>query len=59
MTPLTRTRRRRALWAWLETRFNLTEVFSLVIAFGLFPGQLDTRRPFRGNSTPADPSGRR
>jgi quinol-cytochrome oxidoreductase complex cytochrome b subunit len=38
---------KRPLLAWLETRFNLTEMFSLLTGFGLFPGELDTRRPLR------------
>jgi quinol-cytochrome oxidoreductase complex cytochrome b subunit len=35
------------LLAWLEARFNLTEIVSLLSSFGLFPGELDTRRPVR------------
>ncbi len=31
--------------AWLEARFNITEMFSLLTSFGLFPSELDTRRP--------------
>ena len=38
---------KRALFAWLEARFNLTEMFSLLTSFGLFPSELDTRRPLR------------
>lgn len=38
---------RRSLIAWLEKRFNLTEIFSLLTSFGLFPVELDTRRPLR------------
>jgi len=37
----------RRLLAWLETRFNLTEMFSLLTSFGLFPAELDTRRPVK------------
>jgi ubiquinol-cytochrome c reductase cytochrome b subunit len=36
---------KRSLLDWLETRFNLTEMFSLLTSFGLFPNELDTRRP--------------
>jgi ubiquinol-cytochrome c reductase cytochrome b subunit len=36
---------KRPLLAWLEARFNLTEMFSLLTGFGLFPSELDTRRP--------------
>lgn len=36
---------KRAPFAWLESRFNLTEMFSLLTSFGMFPGDLDTRRP--------------
>ena len=36
---------KRPLLAWLEARFNLTEIFSILASFGLFPGELDTRRP--------------
>lgn len=31
--------------AWLEQRFNLTEMFSFLANFGLFPTELDTRKP--------------
>lgn len=31
--------------AWLEQRFNLTEIFSFLTNFGLFPTELDTRKP--------------
>lgn len=37
----------RRLLDWLEARFNLTEMFSLLTAFGLFPAEVDTRRPVR------------
>ncbi len=37
----------RRLLAWLEARFNLTEMFSLLTSFGLFPAELDTRRPVK------------
>jgi quinol-cytochrome oxidoreductase complex cytochrome b subunit len=33
------------LLAWLEQRFNLTEVVSFLTSFGVFPAELDTRRP--------------
>jgi quinol-cytochrome oxidoreductase complex cytochrome b subunit len=36
---------KRPLLDWLETRFNLTEMFSVLTGFGLFPSELDTRRP--------------
>ena len=39
---------KRPLLAWLEARFNLTEMFSLLTSFGLFPGELDSRRPLAG-----------
>jgi quinol-cytochrome oxidoreductase complex cytochrome b subunit len=32
---------------WLETRFNLAEIFSVLTAFGLFPAEIDTRKPLR------------
>jgi quinol-cytochrome oxidoreductase complex cytochrome b subunit len=32
---------------WLEQRFNLTEMFSFLTNFGLFPADLDTRLPLR------------
>lgn len=32
---------------WLESRFNLTEMFSFLTNFGLFPQELDTRKPLR------------
>ena len=32
---------------WLEARFNLTEMLSLLASFGVFPAELDTTRPFR------------
>jgi quinol-cytochrome oxidoreductase complex cytochrome b subunit len=38
--------KRRSISAWLEERFNLTEMFSFAASFGLFPAELDTRRPF-------------
>lgn len=31
--------------AWLEQRFNLTEMVSFLASFGVFPAELDTRRP--------------
>ncbi|MFQ5876458.1 MAG: cytochrome b N-terminal domain-containing protein [Acidobacteriota bacterium] len=37
----------RSLLGWLEQRFNLTEMFSFLTSFGLFPAELDTRRPLR------------
>ena len=39
--------KRFSISAWLEERFNLTEMFSLAASFGLFPSELDTRRPFK------------
>jgi quinol-cytochrome oxidoreductase complex cytochrome b subunit len=36
-----------SLRGWLEQRFNLTEMFSLLTSFGLFPAELDSRRPLR------------
>jgi quinol-cytochrome oxidoreductase complex cytochrome b subunit len=39
--------KRRSISAWLEERFNLTEMFSFAASFGLFPAELDTSRPFR------------
>ena len=39
---------KRPLLAWLEARFNLTEMFSLLTSFGLFPSEIDTRRPLAG-----------
>lgn len=33
--------------AWLERRFNLTEMVSFLTSFGVFPAELDTRRPVR------------
>jgi quinol-cytochrome oxidoreductase complex cytochrome b subunit len=38
---------KRSLRNWLEDRFNLTEIFSLLTSFGLFPAELDVRRPLR------------
>jgi quinol-cytochrome oxidoreductase complex cytochrome b subunit len=32
---------------WFEKRFNLTEMFSFLTNFGLFPAELDTRKPLR------------
>ncbi len=32
---------------WIERRFNLTEAFSFLTSFGLFPLPLDTSRPVR------------
>jgi quinol-cytochrome oxidoreductase complex cytochrome b subunit len=40
-------RGRRSVGDWLEKRFNLTEMFSFAASFGLFPAELDTRRPLR------------
>jgi len=39
--------REKSLRGWLEERFNLTEMFSLLTSFGLFPAELDARRPLR------------
>jgi ubiquinol-cytochrome c reductase cytochrome b subunit len=39
--------REKSLRGWLEERFNLTEMFSLLTSFGLFPTELDARRPLR------------
>jgi len=39
--------KRRSISAWLEKRFNLTEMFSFAASFGLFPAELDTSRPIR------------
>ncbi len=36
-----------SLRGWLEERFNLTEMFSLLTSFGLFPAELDARRPLK------------
>jgi len=33
------------LLAWLERHFNLTEIVSFLASFGVFPAELDTRRP--------------
>jgi ubiquinol-cytochrome c reductase cytochrome b subunit len=38
---------RRSIVGWLEERFNLTEMFSFLTNFGLFPAELDLRRPIR------------
>ena len=38
---------RRSVIAWLERRFNLTEMFSFLTNFGLFPAELDTSLPIR------------
>jgi len=35
----------RSLTGWLEDRFNLTEMFSFLTNFGLFPAEMDTRKP--------------
>ena len=35
----------RRLVRWIEERFNLTEIFSFLTNFGLFPTELDTRLP--------------
>lgn len=32
---------------WIEKRFNLTEAFSFLTSFGLFPAELDTSLPLR------------
>ncbi len=32
---------------WLEERFNLTEIFSFLTSFGLFPAELDSRKPLK------------
>ena len=37
----------RALLDWLEARFSLTDIFSMLTGFGLFPAELDSRRPLR------------
>jgi quinol-cytochrome oxidoreductase complex cytochrome b subunit len=37
----------RSLTDWLEERLNLTEMFSFLTNFVLFPAELDTRRPLR------------
>lgn len=39
--------RQGAVGRWLESRFNLTEMFSFLTNFGLFPSELDTRKPLR------------
>jgi quinol-cytochrome oxidoreductase complex cytochrome b subunit len=36
-----------SLRGWLEARFNLTEMFSFLTSFGLFPTELDTSRPLK------------
>lgn len=36
-----------SLTRWIEKRFNLTEIFSFLTSFGLFPTELDTRKPVR------------
>ena len=36
-----------ALRLWLEERFNLTEMFAFLTSFGLFPAELDARRPLK------------
>lgn len=33
------------LIGWLSARLNLTEIFSLLTSYGLFHGELDTRKP--------------
>ncbi len=38
---------RRSLIAWLEERFNVTEMFSFLTNFGLFPSEVDTSKPLR------------
>jgi quinol-cytochrome oxidoreductase complex cytochrome b subunit len=37
----------RSLTGWVEKRFNLTEMFSFLTNFGLFPVELNTRLPLR------------
>lgn len=39
--------RKGSLIAWIEERFNLTEIVSLLTIYGLFPAEIDTRRPLR------------
>ena len=39
--------RERSGAGWFEKRFNLTEIFSFLTNFGLFPVELDTRKPLR------------
>jgi ubiquinol-cytochrome c reductase cytochrome b subunit len=41
------TTRSGSLRGWLEQRFNLTEMFSFLTSFGLFPTELDARRPLK------------
>ena len=36
-----------SLRGWLEKRFNLTEMFSFLTSFGLFPTELDASRPLK------------
>ncbi len=40
-----RTEGNRTLTGWLEKRFNLTEMFSFLTHYGLFPAELDSRKP--------------
>jgi quinol-cytochrome oxidoreductase complex cytochrome b subunit len=40
-------RDRFSLTGWVEKRFNLTEMFSFLTNFGIFPSELDTRLPLR------------
>jgi quinol-cytochrome oxidoreductase complex cytochrome b subunit len=40
-------RRTSSLLRWLEARFNLTEMFSMLTNVGLFPSELDNRKPLR------------
>jgi quinol-cytochrome oxidoreductase complex cytochrome b subunit len=40
-------RARRSLIAWLEERFNLTEIVSFLTCFGLLPAEIDTRKSLR------------
>lgn len=47
MNPNDRGSKRGSISSWLEERFNLTEMFSFAASFGLFPAELDTKRPFR------------
>jgi quinol-cytochrome oxidoreductase complex cytochrome b subunit len=37
--------RRHSAALWLERRFNLTEIVSLLSGFGIFPAELDTSQP--------------
>ena len=44
---MSQTAGRRSVIAWMEKRFNLTEMFSFLTNFGLFPAELDTSLPIR------------